>query len=80
MKTRYGFVSNSSSASFVVAIDKITTDQLDKLERWCSQNDWSFSIDKNAGLAEGWTSMDNGELNEWLEKEMINHNPVKVFQ
>lgn len=31
MKVRNGFVSNSSSSSFVVRIDDINTDQLDKL-------------------------------------------------
>lgn len=79
MKRRLGFVSNSSSASFVVALNKITSEQLEKLYNWCGENGWSCHVDEEAGLAQGWTSMDNGELSEWLEKEMINNNPVRIM-
>lgn len=78
MKTRMGFVSNSSSASFVVSLDKITASQLAKLQKWCSENDWTCTVNLDTGLAEGYTSMDNGDIESFLEEEGINNNPVKV--
>jgi len=78
MKIRQGFVSNSSSASFVVSLEKITAFQLMKLQKWCLENDWTCTIDINTGLAEGYTSMDNADIKDFLEREQINNNPVKV--
>lgn len=78
MKKRNGFVSNSSSASFIVSLDKITALQLVKLQQWCSESDWSFHVDIEAGVATGETSMDNADIESFLEREGINRNPVKV--
>lgn len=78
MKTRQGFVSNSSSASFVLSLDNISAYQLVKLQQWCANNDWSFNINLQTGLAEGYTSMDNADIEAFLEQEGINNSPVKV--
>ena len=79
MKLREGFVSNSSSASFIVSLDKITARQLLRIQQWCGESDWSFHIDLEQGIAEGETSMDNADIAAFLEREGINNNPVKVF-
>lgn len=78
MKNRKGYVSNSSSASFIVSLEKITALQLCKLQQWCSDSDWSFHIDLAAGIATGDTSMDNADIEAFLEREGINKNPVKL--
>ena len=78
MKTRLGFVSNSSSSSFVVSLDKITAMQFLKLQKWCSESDWTCTVNYQTGLAEGYTSMDNADIEEYLEREGINNNPVKI--
>lgn len=69
MKLRKGFVSNSSSASFVASLAKLSEEDQRILERACDSCGWSFDIDEEAGLITGWTSMDNGELTEYLENE-----------
>jgi hypothetical protein len=81
VKIRTGFVSNSSSASFVVALDKISA--MDALKLMAYSNDvretlgrggdtysdwWTINSNFNQGIIRGWTSMDNGDLNEYLEK------------
>ena len=78
MKTRNGFVSNSSSASFIVSLNKITAMQLVKLQNWCAESDWTCTIDTENEVAEGFTSMDNADIQAFLEKEGINKNPVKI--
>lgn len=78
MKTRNGFVSNSSSASFVVSLDKLTALQFAKLKQWCEDSDWTCEVDLSTGTASGFTSMDNACIEDFLEREHINNNPVKV--
>lgn len=84
MKIRTGFVSNSSSASFVVALDKITAADALKLMAYTHNgrevlghidgasrewvDSWSIDPDYHRGVIRGWTSMDNGDLSEYLEK------------
>ena len=72
MKTRKGFVSNSSSSSFVIKLKHITARQLIKIQKHrefenVSYNDeWSISIDNKHVY--GSTSMDNFEMDEYLEE------------
>ena len=60
MKTRIGFVSNSSSASFVIAVNCLTEDQYDALAVRSEEIGWS--IRRANGLVDGSTTMDNGEM------------------
>jgi hypothetical protein len=81
MKIRQGFVSNSSSASFVASLDKLTPKELNSLIQWCKDPDadhdsWTIQIDRETGLVEGWSSMDNGDLEMFLEQLGI--NKVKI--
>jgi hypothetical protein len=78
MKTRKGFVSNSSSASFVVSLDRLTALQFAKLQQWCADSDWTCTVDLVSGTASGYTSMDNASIEDFLEREHINNNPVRV--
>ena len=80
MKTRSGFVSNSSSASFVIGLDKITAKQLDRLmnydnEAEARQGD-GWGITKEDDCVRGWTIMDNGDMDEFMEEIGIDRKVV----
>jgi len=82
MKTRQGFVSNSSSASFIVSLEKITAKDALKLmdydklpadamgREW--KDGWDIEVDFTKGLIHGCAIMDNGDLSEYLIKENVN--------
>ena len=81
MKKRLGFVSNSSSASFVLNMRALAKFQIDavldcveyaeKLLRWkkddCYEG-WTIEMSKEKNTIEGWTHMDNFEMDEFFEK------------
>ena len=69
MKIRTGFVSNSSSASFTVALDKLTWDQIHKLCAF-TEDGWGIYIDGTD--LHGFTIMDNGALGDFLEELGVN--------
>jgi len=76
MKTRNGFVSNSSSSSFVIGLAALSAQQLSKImdhemlsRRYgltCDTEDrWSITI--NDDTVEGYTSMDNFNMKSFLD-------------
>ena len=77
MKTRYGFVSNSSSSSFVVSLDDITAKQLrmllelDRTTVGRCGDSWSISMDDKT--VRGYTHMDNGGAEDGLHRWMVDH-------
>lgn len=76
MKSRSGFVSNSSSSSFVVALSVLSKDEIDMIMEYQNgpENIDGWSIYKNGelGLLEGFTSMDNEAFGEWAVKKGFN--------
>lgn len=64
MKKRKGFVSNSSSASFVICLYELRQCDLDRILTNARNNCWS--IDVEHGLVKGFTSMDNYNKTEWI--------------
>lgn len=82
MKIRIGFVSNSSSSSFVVSLDKISAKDALRLMAYREQpedasgqtcNDsWSMTVNYDRGVIIGFASMDNGDLGEYLTKYGVN--------
>lgn len=87
MKIRTGFVSNSSSASFVVNIDKINAKDALRLMEYNSadsitfsatprewKDSWSMTVDYDRGVIRGFTSMDNGDLGEYMFKHGIDED------
>lgn len=74
MKTRLGFVSNSSSSSFVVSLDRISAKDLAILMDYYNANGdcWTINIDKNRGIVRGYTTMDNNDLWDYLTDNGVN--------
>ena len=76
MKIRTGFVSNSSSASFVASMHVLSAMEykaiMDYLASPENEDGWSFRVDEVAGLLTGFSVMDNGHFSDWVEKQGIN--------
>lgn len=76
MKTRTGFVSNSSSSSFVAALSRLTGEDVVKLMEYANSPEntdgWTLHVNDEMGLIEGYTSMCNGAFPEWCEKNGYN--------
>ena len=70
MKTRHGFVSNSSSSSFIVikqGISEIQKEQLFNIgDEDFKQSPWR--ITEEEFLITGYTSMDNFDMRNYMEK------------
>jgi hypothetical protein len=75
MKIRNGFVSNSSSSSFVVETSILTPDEVNKIfayEEYAEKNqkDWWYIHEiSDKGVIVGHTNMDNSDLSEYLGEE-----------
>jgi hypothetical protein len=80
MKTRNGFVSNSSSSSFVVSGKDITFEQgkrlLDYYYSPMNTDGWSITLEGNSIV--GWTPMDNGAMSDFMvEIGITSKSPVQ---
>ena len=91
MKIRKGFVSNSSSSSFIIQMRYLSDDQLEAIhnhnEIWQNLNknikkiydlefDDSWAIEKKDNYLTGWTTMDNFNMRGFME--MINVNSKDI--
>lgn len=79
MKIRSNFVSNSSSASFILDKRYITSDDINKIKIYCKESlDFDYwELDETEDFLKGFTIMDNGYLFSWI-KEKLNI-PLKAI-
>jgi hypothetical protein len=79
MKTRQGFVSNSSSASFVIAKSLLTEAQLKGLMdyQYSPANVDGWSVTDNGEYIDGMTIMDNDSIDELFERLQIPPNHIR---
>jgi hypothetical protein len=69
MKIRMGFVSNSSSSSFVISIDDLTYSQEQGIlfhGRVVNNKDDEWVVYRSGTLIEGYTFMDNFDMHHYL--------------
>lgn len=79
MKIREGFVSNSSSSSFIINLNNISKNQLQQIENHSKSKSyktmygkdkfqcWDILINKKQNTVRGSTSMDNFDMGEYLD-------------
>lgn len=90
MKIRNGFVSNSSSSSFILPLAELSEEQLSELLTKCSvpvgtfEDEWSVSVNHSKGVVFGFTGIRNnvpgaqeGDLQDWMSE---NGFPVEHAQ
>ena len=85
MKSRSGFVSNSSSSSFVIALSALTPLQVvlihehatiaQRLNMDCADDPWQ--ITEGDIYLEGWTVMDNFSMYDYFQVIGVNMNAVR---
>lgn len=68
MKIRSGFVSNSSSSSFIVNDKDITFEQRMMLEYACTFDITGWTCERTYGSTIGYTDMDNFDMSDYMEK------------
>jgi hypothetical protein len=86
MKLRNGFVSNSSSSSFIICKDKLTATQLCAIENhfmmakrfgmYCQPGD-AWSIDEDEFTIRGSTGMNNFSMMDFFEHIGVNEDDVR---
>ena len=79
MKIRTGFVSNSSSNSFVILKEKLSKEQISKLLTYqdSKENLDGWSINEISDTISGFTIMDNGEINPFINSLNIYDNDIE---
>lgn len=83
MKTRQGFVSNSSSSSFVIPKDELSYTQMQRIIShineskmiepsdefgWCNNEGDAWDITITDDEIRGWTCMDNFDMHYFLQQ------------
>ena len=66
MKTRLGFVSNSSSSSFIVPSEYFSAKGFIMAEQTAKRNCWDMYLNSTGDIVTFNTSMDNFDMKEYL--------------
>ena len=77
MRKRLGFVSNSSSSSFVIKLKDISGEQLEKIlnNKEAIEAGWSFSVEDSK--VEGYVTIDNYSMHDFLQEINV---PERVIE
>lgn len=82
MKIRQSFVSNSSSSSFIINLDKLTGKQVkmienhaDSIEDTAMYEPWSIQVTDSH--VKGSTMMDNFDMEEYLAEIGVNEEDIE---
>jgi hypothetical protein len=88
MKIRNGFVSNSSSSSFVISKHFISAHQLEQIrnhsklgeEMGIPWTDYPWDITENEHEVEGYTSMNNFDMDEFLKRIGVKEEHIHMHR
>ena len=89
MKIRIGFVSNSSSSSFVILLKALTNEQIHQIINhsfygeqfnieWARSDPWDITITDTT--IDGWTTMDNFDMERFLREIDVPNEVIKWDQ
>ena len=89
MKNRAGFVSNSSSSSFIIPLEHLNPTQIHQIKnhieeskkmtntQWFNGEYDGWSIDEDAVSIHGYTCMDNFDMSKFLEKIRVPEHVIE---
>lgn len=77
MKIRRGFVSNSSSSSFILEKKFMTQDQINSIMSYEGGDYWS--ITENDETIHGFTCMDNGYMQDYFKTINLSCRAIHEF-
>uniref|UniRef100_A0A6M3JZS6 Uncharacterized protein n=1 Tax=viral metagenome TaxID=1070528 RepID=A0A6M3JZS6_9ZZZZ len=78
MKFRIGFVSNSSSASFILDKKYLTEEDINKIKNFCEKEcDDGWIVSEDVNFLNCTTTMDNGHLFFWIKDNL--NIPLKAL-
>jgi len=80
MKIRNGFVSNSSSASFVLDKNYMTEEQVDKMRNYPGAEWDSWNISEDNDRFNGLTFMDNGNMEKYFKEINLGYRAVISYE
>lgn len=82
MKIRLNFVSNSSSASFILVKEYLTKDDVSKILDYNKKSRYeNWNIKEDSRFLKGFTVMDNGYLFDWIKKNLnIPFKAIKSYE
>ena len=81
MKLRMGFVSNSSSSSFVIRKKYLEEDEISKIKEYLTnENEDGWQWNDNEDTFDGFTIMNNDYFEEFLRKLNVRMRAVEITE
>lgn len=77
MKVRQGFVSNSSSSSFVVSLNDVDSLSLIKFLGLDKNEGWNITVNEYTKTIHGYTDMDNFDMLDFMRNCGIDTSKVE---
>lgn len=80
MKIRRGFVSNSSSSSFILDKKQMTDNQMEMMRKYINPSSEWWDITEDENEFQGYTLMDNGDMRNYFKKINLLYSAVILYE